>query len=85
MSRRRRNGGASQFMHEHPWMTFFLASSAISGVVILFRGYQDFSALCPKPTPCPTPAPATTTPAVAGGTVQGIGWMDHPVMRAFGR
>lgn len=76
MARRRRRRNPS-WIHEHPWMTFFIASSVINGIVTIVRPDWLSSAFCPKlPAPAPTPAlPAvTTSPSTMAG-------LAHPVWR----
>jgi hypothetical protein len=79
--RRRRNGAVERFSHEHPWMTFFIVTGAISGIVTLVRGRPTLAELGVSPStpppgtpayawgpslgPAPAAPPATVTPSLA--------------------
>jgi len=86
---RRKNPGMTigDYMHEHPWMTFFIVTGATQAVVTMVRGYPIFGVPTPKDTtptivvtpPAPAlPAPTTpTTPSTPAATaaLQALGML----------
>lgn len=65
---------------EHPWMTFFLASSAISGIVQVVRPRKEarFPPLWAPPDGFPPPPPFLST-YPSGYEVQGY----HPTLKSL--
>lgn len=70
MARRRRRN-ASSFMHEHPWMTFFMAGGALYTLRVIFQGWEP-DPFAAKPTAKAPALTAASTPAQTSAAISGL-------------
>jgi tellurite resistance protein TehA-like permease len=61
------------FVHDHPWMTFFIAGGALYTVRVIARGWEPDPFATKPTTPAATvPVLPGTTPAATATAISGL-------------